>query len=161
MTETAIIEHTQALPGVVAITADAASGAPEIAWGDTFFHHAPEGRDPADRDLPFATIVTKDYPGFDTESKLDRPGIYRLNVNVGRAEFQRLLGHTPAEHPAHHDEHDYSAVDEVLPHPVYAPQGWISILNPGPRTAEQALQLLTAAHARAARRHRPADRSEP
>ncbi|MDA3643086.1 DUF6194 family protein [Saccharopolyspora indica] len=153
-TEADIIQHTSSLPGVVAETADEASGAPEIAWGDTFFHYDPDGRDPADRPFPFATIVTKDYGTFDAESDLDRPGVYRLNINVGRTEFQRLTGHSPAAHPAHHDEFDYTALDEVLPHPVYATQSWISILNPGPRTAAQALDLITQAHARAAHRHR-------
>ncbi|MER7011787.1 DUF6194 family protein [Saccharopolyspora sp. NPDC000359] len=154
LTEADIIEHARGLPGVVADTVDAASGAPEIAWGDTFIHHNPDGRAPADRDFPFATIVTKDHPGFDTASNLNRPGVHRLNINVGRAAFQQLIGHTPAAHASHHDEFDYTALDQVLPHPVYATQGWISILNPGPRTAEQALTLLTHAHARAAQRHR-------
>ncbi|KAA5834347.1 DUF6194 family protein [Saccharopolyspora hirsuta] len=154
LTEADIIEHTRNLPGVVAETADEASGAPEIAWGDTFFHYDPEGRDPADRPFPFATIVTKDYTGFDTASNVDRPGVYRLNINVGRTEFHRLVGHTPAAHATHHDEFDYTTLDQVLPHPTYAAQGWISILNPGPRTADQALALITQAHARAAQRHR-------
>ena len=35
----------------------------------------------ADRRHPFAAIVTKDYPGFGTSSKLDRPGVFRLSLS--------------------------------------------------------------------------------
>ena len=43
----------------------------------------------------FATLVVNDYPGFDTESRLDRDEIFRLNVAVGRPAYERLLGHSP------------------------------------------------------------------
>ena len=42
--------------------------------------------------MPFATIVTKDYTGFDTASDLNRPGVFRLNVGVGRDTFRALFG---------------------------------------------------------------------
>jgi hypothetical protein len=99
--------------------------------------------------MPFATIVTKDYPGFDTESRLDRPGVFRLNVGVGKAKFAELLGYPPAEHARHADEFDYTAFDTVIPHPAYAVQAWVSFVNPGPATAELAAGLLVATHARA------------
>ncbi|MDA3631149.1 DUF6194 family protein, partial [Saccharopolyspora sp. WRP15-2] len=141
LTQDEIIEHARGLPGVVAETAGEVTGAPEIAWGDTFFSYDPDGLAPADRPFPFATIVTKDYTGFDTESNVDRPGVYRLNINVGRAEFERLVGHAPAAHSTHHADFDYTELDRLLPHPAYATQGWISVLNPGQRTADQALSL--------------------
>src|SRR4051794_11866080 len=82
-----------ALPGVVAETASSASGAPEVAWGDTFFFQDPGGD--GDRRFPFATLVTKDYPGFDEFSDLDRPGVYRVNVHAGSERFTELLGFPP------------------------------------------------------------------
>jgi hypothetical protein len=42
-----------------------ASGAPEVAWGDSFFFYDPDGDAPTDRRMPFATIVTNDYDGND------------------------------------------------------------------------------------------------
>jgi hypothetical protein len=48
---------------------------------------------------------------------------------------------------------DYTALDRLIPHPAYAAQAWVSILNPGEATAGQARALLTDAHARAVRRH--------
>ena len=143
---TEIIAFARTLPGVIAETADEASGAPEIAWGDTFIYYGP-----AHSRMPFATIVTKDYPGFDTESDLDRPGVFRLNIGVGRREFARLIGYPPAAHADQPAQPDYTGLDRLLPHPAYAVQAWVSILNPGPHTAAQARSLLTQAHARAAR----------
>ncbi|MFD9281783.1 DUF6194 family protein [Streptomyces mirabilis] len=52
---------------------------------------------------------------------------------------------------------DYAAADTVMPHPVYGALGWISVINPGERTTDTAVQLLRSAHdaarARCARRH--------
>jgi hypothetical protein len=153
LTEKDIIEFVTSLPGVVALTASEADGSPSVAWGDSFFYYDPDG-DEANRRMPFATIVTKDYDGFDTASNLNRPGVFRLNIGVGRTAFQELVGHPPAAHADHHARFDYTAFDRVLPHPAYATQGWVSILNPGEATAAQARHLLTDAHARTARRHR-------
>jgi hypothetical protein len=155
MTEEEIIRSVSRLPGAVVVTAGEANGAPEVAWGDSFFFYDPEDL-PANRQLPFATIVTNDYDGFDTASNLHRPGVFRLNVAVGRARFENLLGYPPAEHAGRSASVDYAALDQILPHPVYAAQGWLSILCPGPRTSGEAHSLITFAHQRAMARHRPA-----
>ena len=58
---------------------------------------------------------------------------------------------------------DYAAFDRVVPHPVYARQHWVSILNPSDATfRDVALSLIAEAHDRlaAARaRHRVAQGS--
>ena len=150
MTQEDIIAFVTGLPGVVAVTADETSGAPEVAWGDSFFSYDPDGDTPAAGRMPFATIVTKDYDGFDTASNLNRPGVFRLNIAVGRTAFEELLGHPPARS----EDADPTAIDTLIPHPVYATQAWVAILNPGPATAELARSLLTDAHTLAVRRHR-------
>ena len=144
MTETEIIAFLSSLDGVVAMTATAEIGAPEAAWGDTFFYYDPEHSEANQRFL-FATLVVSGYPGWDTSSQLDRDGIFRLNVAVGRAGYERLIGHPPAAHAGHSADYDYAELDVLLPHPVYAGQGWVSILNPGTRTAELAQRLLVEA----------------
>ncbi|MGR6922361.1 DUF6194 family protein [[Actinomadura] parvosata] len=155
MTEDDIIKFVSGLPGTVAFTAGPEIGAPEMAWGDTFFYYAPEGLDrpPSDGRLPYATIVTKDYEGFDTASDLGRPGVFRLNVAVGRVAFERLVGHSPAAHAEHHAGIDYTVLGRIIPHPLYAAQSWISILNPEDEARTR--EILAEAHARAAQRHRP------
>lgn len=154
MTEEEVIRFVGGMSGVEYLTAGEGSGAPEVAWGDTFFYYDPDGTDPADRKFPFATIVIKDYDGFDTLSNVNRPGVFRVNIAVGRHVYQDLFGHSPAAHAEHHDEYDYTALDRLIPHPVYAVQGWVSVLNPGESTADRTRELLTQAHTRATtRRH--------
>jgi hypothetical protein len=100
----------------------------------------------------FATIVTTDEHDEGAPSRLSRPGTFRLNLGVGRETFERLVGSMA--------EPDYGAFDRILPHPVYARQHWISILNPSEATyRDVVLPLLTEAHDRLATqrgRHRTA-----
>jgi hypothetical protein len=152
MTQDEIIAFVTGLPGAVAVTASEASGAPEVAWGDSFFSYDPDGDAP--RRMPFATIVTKDYEGFDTASNLDRPDVFRLNIAVGRTAFEELVGYPPAAHADRSARVDHTVIDELIPHPAYAAQAWVAIINPGEATAALACSLLTDAHGRAVRRHR-------
>ena len=99
VTESEIVEYVSGLSGVVTLTASAENGSPQSAWGDTFFYYDPEGNRPENQRLPFATVVIHDYAGWDTESRLDRDGIFRVNIAIGRSEFERLLGHAPTQHP--------------------------------------------------------------
>jgi hypothetical protein len=79
--------------------------------------------------------------------------VFRLNIGVGRKRFEELVGYAPAAHQRRRDEVDYAALDRLLPHPVYAPQGWVAILNPGERAGELARALLAEAHERTRQRH--------
>lgn len=122
---------------------------PEIAWGDHFFYHAPDGQVPRN-EQPYATIVTKNYPG-DSVCELDAPGRWRLNIQVDRRRFTTLLGAEPRIAP---DPADWTATDVLLPHPVHRAQGWVAITEPGPRTMSLAVDLLREAHDAAGRRAR-------
>jgi hypothetical protein len=152
MTETEMVDFLSSLDGVVAVVASAESGAPEVAWGDWFFYYDPEGSE-TNQQLPFATVVVTDYPGWDSQSQLDRDGVFRLNVAVGRGAYEHLIGHPAAAgHAEHSGDYDYAELDVLLPHPIYAAQGWVSIVNPGPRTAVLAKRLVADAHELAQRR---------
>ncbi|HEX8628591.1 MAG TPA: DUF6194 family protein, partial [Catenuloplanes sp.] len=143
----ALAELILALPEVTQVRADEQSGAPQSAWGDRFFYVG------SDRRRPFATIVEHDTPGFDESSDLDRPGIFRLNIQAGRDEFQHRFGYPPAEFANRRAELDFTRLDEILPHPVYGIQGWACILNPtGGRLPDVEL-LLAHAHRRTVIRH--------
>jgi hypothetical protein len=98
-----------------------------------------------DRHWPnFATIVTTDEHDDGAPSNLTaRDGVFRLNIGVGGATFQRLVGSMARP--------DYSALDTVLPHPVYAKQLWVSILNPSDMTFRDSVwPLIEEAHDRLA-----------
>ena len=155
MTEDEIVRTFSDLPGVVTLIASKENGAPEVAWGDSFFFYDPDNAIPEDRRLPFATIVINDYPGFDTASNLNRPGVFRLNLAIGRDRFSELFGLSPAEFAKQPNEFDFTALDRIIPHPVYAKQGWISVLVPGAGTEDQVGQLILQAYERARGRYRP------
>jgi hypothetical protein len=64
---------------------------------------------------------------------------------VDRETFERLVGSVT--------DPDYAAFDRLLPHPVYAKQRWISILNPSHTTVRDSLMpLIVEGHRRLAAR---------
>jgi hypothetical protein len=155
VTEEEVAGQLTGLAGVIPTTASQANGDPEVAWGDSFFFYDPDDSVPAGRRFPFATIVIKDYPGWDTESDLNRSGVYRLNLGVGRERFQQLFGFPPAEFDAHRCEFGFTALDRVIPHPVYGKQAWVSILVPGEHTGDQVPALAAEAYERAKAHYKP------
>ncbi|WP_447776117.1 DUF6194 family protein [Variovorax boronicumulans] len=104
----------------------------EVADDNTFFFHG------ADNKFPFATIVTKDSE-FDSASNLNRPGVFRLNVGVGKETFRALFG------DAEPSGIDYTAFDRLMPHPVYAKMYWVGVINPSAATFEAVKPLLAEA----------------
>jgi Family of unknown function (DUF6194) len=146
MDQDAIIRYvTETFDGVEVVVGTEGFGA-----GDTFFFYDPNGSTDPTRRLPFATIVTKDYGEFDNASQLDRPGVFRLNVGVGRQTYVPLFGM-----PSDGAGYDFAALDRLLPHPVYASQWWVCVLNPNEETFQREIRpMLAEAHALAAKRHR-------
>jgi hypothetical protein len=108
--------------------------------GDTFFIYDPDRNLPDNRQLPFATIVTKDYGDFDNQSNLNREGVWRLNIGVGRDTFRSLLG------SGDDAGYDFAALDQLMPHPLYGKQGWVCVLNPSDATFERLKPLLREAY---------------
>jgi hypothetical protein len=147
--EDAIIQYvSNTLSGVEVLRPSDGPGA-----GDTFFFYDPERNiDPAHR-LPFATIVTKDYAGWDEASKLNRPDVFRLNIGVSRETFVALFDHPPSEESIKHADYDFAALDRLMPHPTYGRQSWVCVLNPSAATFDAAKSLLTEAYAIVAARH--------
>jgi hypothetical protein len=95
----------------------------------------------------FATIVWTDEHDMGTPSRLSRLGVYRVNVGVDRSTYERLVGDL--------QEPDYAAFDTFIPHPVYAKQRWIGVLNPSHETVRETLMpLITAGHNRLAAKRR-------
>ena len=147
MDEAAITSYIQDnFAGVDVLVASSESGGPEIAWGDSFFIYDPDRDLPETRRFPFATIVTQDYGEFDNASNLNRPGVFRLNVGVSKETFASLFG--ADEH------HDFTAIDRLMPHPVYASNHFVALLNPSDLTFEEIKPLLLEAYEIAVKRAR-------
>ena len=142
-----IVETVRTFDGILELAPRPESEFPEIAWGDHFFYYAPDRQVPRNYQ-PFATIVTKDYPG-EPSSNLDPDGRYRVNIDVGRAEFTELIGETPREfNSLESGSYDFSAADVFLPHPAYGARGWIAVVNPSHGTMPTLNELLRAAYER-------------
>lgn len=115
--------------------------------GDSYAIYDPRGDLPPERQLPWATIVTSD--AHDTASNLDRAGVFRLNLGLPRARFRELVD--PGR------DYDLTAIDVLLPHPVYGGQNWVCVLNPE-RTWPLVRELLAEAAAFAVRKYDNAER---
>ncbi|MGH2516963.1 MAG: DUF6194 family protein [Ktedonobacterales bacterium] len=121
--------------------------------GDTFLYYDPQRNLDMTHALPFATIVTKDYGDFDNTSNLNRPDVFRLNIGVSRDTFRALFGYAPGEDRTESAGYDFAALDRLMPHPVYAPQSYVCVLNPSSETFEAVKPLLAEAYSRATARH--------
>jgi hypothetical protein len=130
MDETSITQYiTDTFSGVDVVVAD----------GNMFFMYDPDGM------FPIATLMTNDIN--DQASNLDRPGVFRLNIGIGKQTYHALLGSPPARPGASgivETGHDFTALDQLMPHPVYANMYWVCVLNPSAATFQTVVQPLLA-----------------
>jgi hypothetical protein len=118
-----------------------------VASGATFFFYDPT------RMFPFATIVNTDE--HDTASDLNSPSVFRLNIGVSKQTYGTLFGSADASH-------DFTALDRLMPHPVYGKMYWVCVLNPSAETFQAVRPLLAEAYELAVRKQakaRPAGES--
>jgi len=104
------------------------------AFGYTFFFVGD------DHMVPFVTLADSDNE-HDAVSHLNRDGVYRINIGVSRATFQALVGEM------NRDVVDHTRLNVFLPHPHYAAQNFICILNPEGENAERTKAFIVEAHA--------------
>jgi hypothetical protein len=110
-----------------------------VADGNTFFMYDPAGK------FPFATLVTND--AYENISNLSRPSVFRLNIGISKQTFRSLFGvqAAPADQDTGADSaYDFTAIDQLLPHPIYGSMYWVCILNPSAATFEAVVQPLLA-----------------
>jgi len=92
-----------------------------------------------ERHFPFATVVTRDND-FDHLSRLDRDGVFRLNLGLSKPGYAAVF------ETARDQAWDYTALDRLMPHPIYARMHWVSVLNPSRLTFERLQPLLAEAY---------------
>ena len=100
--------------------------------------------------VPFVTVAASDNE-HDDVSNLDRDGVFRINIGVSRETFGKLFEQQNAAKP---QDIDYTILNVLLPHPHYAAQRFICILNPEGDNVEATKRLMTEAHALAEARAR-------
>jgi hypothetical protein len=125
------------------------------ASGTSFYFYDPGSTLPPDRRLPFATLVTND--DHDQASDLNRPSVFRLNFGVKKETYRAMFGPQPSwakETGVVDTGHDFTVLDQILPHPVYAPMSWLCVLNPSDATFEAVRPLLAESYDLAVERYR-------
>ena len=142
---TRYIEST--FKGIDVVVGSSEAGSPEIAGGDAFFIYDPNRDLGETRRFPFATIVTKDHGDFDNASKLDRPGVFRLNIEIRKETYAKLFDSE--------EQFDFAALDRLMPDPVYGGNHFVCVLNPSDSTFETIKPLLSEAYQIAVKRAAP------
>jgi hypothetical protein len=131
--------HLRSMDGVVSTE----------AWGEIAYFYNPGQR--LKRGAYFATLKQKNGDN-DRASELDRPGVWRLNFGAEKAEFAARFGPPPAR-PAKggivQGQWDFTALDQLTPHPVYGWMSWMAILSPSPESFAECQPLLEGAWRRA------------
>jgi hypothetical protein len=98
-----------------------------------------------DHRMGFVTLANADNE-YDSVSNLNREGVFRVNIGVSKATFDSLFPHFGS------DAVDYTALNVFLPHPDYAKQHFICILNPSGDNEARTQQMIQEAHSIAAAR---------
>lgn len=106
------------------------------SWGEKGVFYNPDHV--LKRGVYILTVKEKDGDN-DKGSELNRKDVYRVNLGIRKNSFIELFGAIP-KRPAAGEivdmDYDFTALDKILPHPVYAWMAWICILNPSERTFE-------------------------
>lgn len=96
----------------------------------------------------FATIASTGNE-YEQISRLDRPGVFRLNIGVSRETFQSLFG----TDKINVKDYDFTLLDTILPHPDYSSQSFICVLSPSKATFERIYPMLAEAYNIAMKRY--------
>jgi hypothetical protein len=116
------------------------------SWGEKGIFYNPDGL--LKRGVYIATLKSKNGDN-DSASNLDREGTFRLNIGVRKSTFIRLFGEVPTRPAAGGVVSlpvDFTEIDKILPHPVYAWMGWICILNPSQESFKELKIFLQEAY---------------
>jgi hypothetical protein len=122
-------------------TFEGVDAVPIEATGDVFFFYDP------DHMIPFVTLITND--NYDQFSNLNRPSVFRLNIGISKKTYNSLFGSRPTPSGAEvaadaGGTNDFSALDRLMPHPMYARMHWVCVLNPRDETFRAVVQPLLA-----------------
>jgi hypothetical protein len=120
---------------------------------NSFFFYNPDSSVPPDHMFPFVTLMTNDIN--DQFSNLNRPSVFRLNIGVSKQTFRSLFGlpekRSDSDSPDVNSDdlsgYDFTAMNQIMPHPVYGRQYWVCIINPSDETLKtKVLPLMTEAY---------------
>ncbi len=98
---------------------------PKSSWGETSLFYNPGKVLP--NGVYFCTIKEQNGDN-DKSSQLDRDGVFRLSIGIGKETFENEFGSRP-QRPAKgciiDTDHNFSALNELMPHPIYGWMAWV------------------------------------
>jgi hypothetical protein len=131
------------------ISADFDGVIPKSSWGETSLFYNPGKTLP--NGVYFCTLKEQNGDN-DKSSKLDRDGVFRLSIGIGKDSYKNNFGEKP-KRPAKgciiNTGHDFTALNELMPHPIYGWMSWVQILNPTESAFSELLPLIYEAHSNA------------
>ncbi|AZV58045.1 DUF6194 family protein [Clostridium sp. AWRP] len=116
------------------------------SWGEKGIFYNPEKV--LKRGVYVLTIKEKDGAN-DKSSELNRKNIFRVNLGLRKSTFKEMFGEIPKRPSAGgivDMNYDFTILDTIIPHPVYAWIGWISVLSPSKDTFEKLKPLIQEAY---------------
>ena len=119
---------------------------PKLSWGETSLFYNP--RKVLPNGVYFCTIKEKDGEN-DKASNLNRAGVFRMSIGLKPAAYTRLFGvkpNRPGKAGLIATGHDFTAINQLMPHPIYGWMCWAQILNPDKEKFEEILPLIAEAH---------------
>lgn len=124
------------------------------SWGERGIFYNPGNM--LKRGVYVLTVKEKDGE-HDKSSYLSRENIYRVNLGVRKTTFITMFGSIP-KRPAKGGtvdmNYDFSATNQILPHPVYAWMAWICSLNPSEKTFNELMPLIQEAYEYTKEKHK-------
>jgi len=122
---------------------------PKSSWGETSLFYNPGKVLP--NGVYFCTIKEKNGAN-DLASELDREGVFRLSIGLTKEAYQQQFGQKP-KRPAKgciiDTGHNFTALDTLMPHPIYGWMSWAQILSPKESSFTEIHPLIKDAHANA------------
>lgn len=119
---------------------------PVDSWGERGIFYNPGGR--LKRGVYVLTVKERDGAN-DKSSRLDREGVFRVNLGLRRGTFTKLFG-PPPKRPAKgctvDMDFDFTSINALLPHPVYGWMSWACVLNPSEERFEELKPLIWEAY---------------
>ncbi len=122
---------------------------PKSSWGETSLFYNPENLLP--NGVYFCTIKEKNGDN-DKASNLDRKGVFRVAIGLLPTRYNALFGQKPSR-PSKGQiistEHDFTLLNELMPHPIYGCMSWAQILSPTKEEFERIFPYIVESHASA------------
>jgi hypothetical protein len=119
---------------------------PKASWGETSLFYSPG------RVLPngiYSCTIKQNNGENDKASNLDREGVFRVAIGLKSKTYVRLFGQKPAcpsKGGIVATGHDFTKLNALMPHPIYAWMFWAQIFSPSRDKFANVFPLIEEAH---------------